>query len=73
MKTRYRFIHFKEEGPALKPVVWLCLNNRDGSILGAIEYYRPWKQHVIDFREDCVFNSQCLVDIADFLVQLNDR
>ena len=73
MKTRYKFINFTQVAPGQKTaILWICHNNRDNHVLGAIEFYKPWKQHVIDFRENAVFNNQCLLDIADFLKQLNN-
>ena len=69
MKTRYRYIHFDEaEG-----VGWYCYNNKSETTLGCVTYYARWRQWVIDFKEDCVFNVQCLQDIADFLGQLNKK
>ncbi len=32
-----------------------------------VEFYKPWKQHIVQFNDGCVFNNQCLIDIADFL------
>lgn len=46
-------------------------NIKTGAAMGAVSYYAPWKQFVIEFVEDCVFNNQCLKDITDFLEQLN--
>ncbi len=71
MKTRYKFIHFAKCNPSSKGWLWGCLNNKDKDIMGVIIYYKPWKQHVIEFREGCVFNNSCLEDIIDFLGQLN--
>ena len=74
LKTRYKFIHFCKALPVhTSLILWVCHNNRDKHVLGIIEFYKPWKQHIIDFRGDNVFNNQCLRDIADFLEQLNRR
>ena len=70
MKTKYKFIHFQEykkEGKA-----YTIHNNKSGIAMGAVFYYTVWKQFVVEFVEDCVFNNQCLLDIADFLRQLNE-
>lgn len=69
MKSRYKYIHFEN---VLKGH-WYCYNNKTDDDLGCATYYEPWKQWVIDFTDaqDCVFNNQCLRDIADFLDQLN--
>ena len=74
LKTRYKFIHFYEAlSVHTKKYSWICHNNKNGSALGAVEFYRLWNQYIIEFNNDCVFNSQCLKDIADFLEQLNRR
>ena len=70
MKTRYKFIHFRQ---ARQDGVWFCFNNNNGDSMGVVEFYKRWKQYVIDFGEGCVFKNQCLKDIADFLEQLNKK
>ena len=69
LKTKYKFIEFRH----VKLVGWRIVNKKSGSILGCISLYEPWGQHVAEFFEGCVFNNQCLKDIADFLEQLNKR
>lgn len=69
MKTKYKFIHFvefKKEG-----IAYTMHNRKSGVAMGAVSYYPPWKQFIVEFVEDCVFNNQCLRDIADFLDQVN--
>lgn len=81
LKTKYRFIQFikatalNEGIPNLfpSPILWICRNKKSEDILGVITFYESWKQHVIDFKPDCVFNNQCMNDIADFLDQLNKQ
>ena len=65
-KTKYRHIRFE---PAAND--WACMNSKSGDVLGSVSYYKRWKKWVIEFQEDCVFDSKCLRDIADFLDQLN--
>jgi len=69
MKKRYRYIHFEE----VLDCGWYCYNNGSHARLGTATYYPQWEQWVMDFQEDCVFNIQCLRDIADFLGQLNKK
>jgi len=69
MKTRYKYIHFDD----VQDCGWYCYNNRNDDSLGCVTFYPIWKQWVIDFRPDMVFNNQCLRDIADFLDQLNKK
>ena len=83
LKTRYKYIHFghlntemllndDKEGDTNNDI-WECRNNETDMSLGEIEYYPPWRQYVITFNEDCVFNNECLRDIAHFLKQLKER
>lgn len=66
MKTVYRYIRFDLEGG-----YWKCMNKRAANILGYASYYPQWKQWVMEFERDCVFNNSCLNDMAHFLSQLN--
>ena len=72
LKTKYKYVYFSSALPIHQSaILWICQNNRDKHVLGCIEYYTPWKQHIIDFKEGCIFNNRCLKDIAEFLEQLN--
>ena len=70
MKTIYRYIKFEYE-PALEQ--WVCYNKESEGILAKISFYSVWKQFIAEFNSCCVFNNQCLRDIADFLDQLNKK
>jgi len=72
MKTKYKYIEFVR---TVLNDCWNCLNKKSGDELGSVFYYKPWKQFVFEFNElgDCVFNSSCLRDVADFLDQLNKQ
>ena len=74
MKTKYKYIHFVEtEELVTNKKVWECRNNRTKDILSDILYYKPWKEYCFAPREQgVIFNSGCLVDIADFIKQLNE-
>jgi hypothetical protein len=70
MKTTYRYIRFEVYGMEdLKK--WVCLNKRSGATLGHAIFYEPWKQWVMEFEPECVFNNTCLANIQHFLTQLN--
>ncbi len=76
MITKYKFIHFRKI-ESTDDIEWACINNKasdfvnDVFLLGGILFYKPWKQYIMTFREERVFNNQCLKDIAHFLEQLN--
>ncbi len=69
MKTRYKYIHFeKVEGQG-----WFIFNNKSDKELGRIEYYRKWRQYIVEFEPECVFNDSCLTDILHFLRHLQKQ
>lgn len=69
MKKVYKYIKFTEYKK--QGIAYELRNKKSNEVMGDVYYYSQWRQFVIDFREDCVFNNQCLLDIADFLEQLN--
>ncbi len=69
MKLVYKYIYF--EKVALGGVYYAMNNKRSEEPLGSVYWYEQWKQFVVEPLEGCVFNTQCLRDIADFLQQLN--
>ncbi len=71
MKLKYKYIHFVKVPENDLGLLWKCLNNRSKEPLGVITFYKGWKQHVMQFADECVFNNGCLRDIADFLDQIN--
>lgn len=70
MKTRYKYIHFVNALDADKNPSFMCYNNKNDSVLGWVEYYKPWKQYVFEGKGGCVFNISCLNDIANFMKQM---
>jgi len=76
MKTKYKYIYFVDCSflfKKRKTKIWLCKNNHSDSILGEIRWYSRWRQYCIFFESEAVFNSTCLLDITDFLKQLNSE
>ena len=69
MKTKYKFIYFKQ----LENSLWAC-NNKSNEPLGYVEYYPQWKQYVFStLTPDVVFNVSCLQDIIHFIKQLGNN
>jgi hypothetical protein len=70
-KTIYKFLKF-EEGIVDTINCWKCMNKKSGAILACIQWYPKWKEHIwSQYIPDAIFNNTCLLDIADFLTQLN--
>ena len=47
--------------------VYRIANNKSGTQIGIISYYKPWKQYIFSSQPECVFNDACLRDILDFM------
>lgn len=74
METKYKYIHFEaRQTEALFPNVkpgFVIRNNKSDAILGAIEWYPPWKRYCFIPNEVAIFDSSCLADIQHFIGQL---
>ncbi len=72
MKLTYKWIKFKFYG---KNKEHCECRNKEGELLGTVEYENGWRQFVFDMNylgyAGTMFNFRCLEDIADFLKQLN--
>ena len=78
MNTKYKHIHFEideywKTTLGSEKDVWVCYSNKPTSELGYISWYPAWKQYVVNFNVDAVFNQNCLVDIIDFIKQLGSN
>jgi hypothetical protein len=62
---------FTESEVKLKTKVWLVESNYDDSILGTISWLGKWRQYVFHPFADCVWSSDCLQEVAEFLINQN--
>lgn len=54
------------------PQLWYRVsNNNDGGPLGALEYYKPWRQWCFVPSPGTVFSTDCLEDIQNFIQMLS--
>ena len=67
MAKIYKYIRIEEISQKPKTSVYTVFNSKDGSYLGTIEWYGPWREYCFMPTIDCVFCSQCLTDIIDFI------
>lgn len=72
MITHYKYIHFKEDS-TLAGDRWLVKNNKSNFTLGEVTFYEPWNQYVFQANPNCVFNNECLRNIAQFLSDVNEK
>jgi hypothetical protein len=69
MKISFKFIYFQKSIDC-----WFCYNKKSDAILGQVGYYPKWKQNIfVPASDKCAFSSDCLIDIAAFLDQVNTK
>ena len=49
------------------------INKRHGDILCAISYHTPWRQWIVEFEGNIIFNKDCLETLIKTLDMLNDK
>lgn len=69
MKTKYRFIEFKELAPKPKTRVWSMVNLRSQDEIGRVEWYPQWRRYCYSPTCPAWMSEECLFDIIDFLKQ----
>lgn len=70
---KYKYITIKQVNDEVfegKPV-YRIYNNKTNKQLGIISFYKPWRDYVLSSQPECVFNSECLKDILDFIKKLS--
>ena len=70
LKTKYKYIEFKE---SIFLKIWTCMNRKDKTELGTVEFEALWNQYVFCTNNEIyvMFSAGCLRDIAHFIKQLN--
>lgn len=72
MKTSYKYISFVESSEP--GIAYNCINNRSKSVLAYIFYYKQWKEYCFSqANQGMIFNDGCLMDIVNFIQQLNKK
>ena len=65
MKSHLRFIKLELGGR--KTFVWHVESAYDGSLLGDIKWYAPWRQYVLMPFDGCVWSHDCLSEVSEFI------
>jgi len=63
------YLYFRVEEERATTKVWTVLNKDNGSRLGKISWYGPWRKYAFFTIIDSVFESVCLHDISEFLAE----
>lgn len=52
-----------------KTEIWTLGNTDNGSHLGHVRWHGPWRKYCFFPAPDCIFEEDCLHDIAHFIEQ----
>jgi hypothetical protein len=66
-RTRYQHIHFTLHTTPGGTAFWSCHTNAEGSLLGHIEWHRPWSEWIFAPQADTIWSPACLTDILTFI------
>jgi hypothetical protein len=73
MNKSYKFISIEQNNWRGEPEVfegkpvYRIFNKKDGTQLGMISWYRPWKKYVFSTKNQMAFDATCLENILDFM------
>ena len=70
-RTKYMTFELVDRKP--KTTEWDVVNNKSGALLGTVAWYGPWRQYVFEAIDQPIFNNGCLVELTDFLTDLNTQ
>jgi hypothetical protein len=72
LKTKYKYISFVESNH--KGIAYDCINNRTKTVLAYIFYYKKWNEYCFSqANQGMIFNDGCLLDVVNFIQQLNKK
>lgn len=63
-----KHLKFVPAPPKPKTKVWWVVNKYDDIHLGWIGWFARWRKYAFFSKPECVFEEDCLKDIADFCV-----
>ena len=62
-----KWIRFEQAGDTGKTKIWHVVTKDEGYVLGEVKWYAPWRKYSFYPLGSTIFESQCLMDIANFL------
>lgn len=65
-----RYLNFDRVGSTGKTDIWEVGSKSQGSVLGEIKWYGPWRQYCFFPSSNTVFNRECIADISEVINQL---
>ena len=67
--TRFKWITIDYFGVTAsgKTKIWTVRSTAGGSTLGEVRWFAPWRKYAFYVASGCLFEEDCLRDIADFV------
>lgn len=67
-----KYLSFERvDNPGRKTMVWNVISQSSEIVLGRIAWYGPWRQYCFYPSNGTIFNTDCLIAIADRLETCN--
>jgi len=70
-----KWVNFIEQQRKVGAVtdIFSVVNKENGSQLGTVKWFGRWRKYAFFPNNDCVFECDCMLDIAAFLKKLMDK
>ena len=68
-----KYMEFFKSGHTGKTYIYDVLSKSSGGILGHIKWYGPWRQYSFFPSPRCIYNSECMAYIINFIKELMDE
>ena len=69
--TKYMNFYLQEK--KAKTGVWVALNSKSNAWLATFKWYPAWRQYIVQFDPEAIFNDGCLNDIYSFMRALHNK
>jgi len=65
------YVRFEESGSSAsgKTKIWMIKNSRSDYEIGRIIWHAPWRKYVFEPAKNCIFDANCMNEIAMFAVE----
>lgn len=73
IESKYLEFSIQRYYPARKTEVYNVRSKSQGSTLGQIKWYSPWRQYCFMPSPQCVFNVGCMGDIIALIEELREE
>jgi len=70
LNNDYKYITMIKTKDLPRTAIFDVYTKSGDAVLGEIKFFPRWRQYCFFPEDDCVFSKGCMVDINDFIVQL---